>query len=246
MVWIDGSLARRVLVVVSSWTRLGDTGRATGFWLPEAAYPWHAATSAGYAVDIASMAGGRPRADGVDHSDPVQRRFLADPEVRAALGDTPAVAAVDPDDYRAVFLAGGYAAMWDMPGDAALGALVGAIWAGGGIVNAVCHGPAGLLAARRGDGTPLVQGLRVTGFSRDEERKAGMLGVVPLVLPDALSALGARYEAGRSYAARVVADTRVVTGQNPASAPEAARVTMRLAAETGSDKNSYGDRPVAH
>ncbi|OAA29042.1 putative intracellular protease/amidase [Frankia sp. EI5c] len=235
----------RVLVVVSSWTRLGDTGRSTGFWLPEAAYPWWEASAAGYRVDIASIAGGRPQADGVDHSDPVQRLFLGSPDVRDALARTPAVDDVDPAAYQAVFLAGGYAAMWDMPRNAALGALVAAVWSAGGVVNAVCHGPAGLLPARRDDGAPLVQGLRVTGFSRDEEHKASMVDVVPLLLPDALTALGARYESGRSYAPRVVVDSRVVTGQNPASAPEAARITMRLVADAG-HKNSYAPGGGGH
>jgi putative intracellular protease/amidase len=184
----------------------------------------------GYEVDFASIAGGAPRPDGIDYSDPVQRRFLAAVEVQEALTRTPSVAKIDPADYRAVFLAGGYAAMWDMPGHAPLGELVAGIWTAGGIVNAVCHGPAGLLPARRRDGTPLVSGLEVTGFSRDEERKAGMLGILPLLLPDALTALGARYKAGPSFKARVVLDSRIVTGQNPASAPEAARATMRLVA----------------
>ncbi|WP_198535928.1 type 1 glutamine amidotransferase domain-containing protein [Pseudofrankia saprophytica] len=246
MSMIRSSGPPRVLIVVSSWTRLGNTGRATGFWLPEAAYPWWEASAAGYQVDIASILGGRPQADGVDHSDPVQRLFLGSQDVRDALDGTPAVSEVDPADYAAVFLAGGYAAMWDMPDNPALGALVAAVWTAGGVVNAVCHGPAGLLPARRDDGTPLVRGLRVTGFSHDEERKASMIGVVPLLLPDALTALGAHYESGRSYAPRVVVDSRVVTGQNPASAPEAARITMQLVADAASHKKSYGPGLGAH
>ncbi len=88
-----------ILIVLTSHATLGDTGRATGFYVSEAAHPWEVFTKAGHAVSVASVLGGDPPRDGdtAGHED-----FLA------FLGhDTPAVGDVDPSRFGAVFLAGG-------------------------------------------------------------------------------------------------------------------------------------------
>lgn len=213
----------KVLIVVTSHTRLGETGRATGFYFDEMATPYYALADAGHAVEIASIQGGAAAHDpGSVSADPAQRpaavrRFLADPAAMAKLGATLAIDAVDPAAYGAIFLPGGHGTMWDFPTSPALARAVGAIHAAGGVVGAVCHGPAGLVNARRADGEPLVAGLRVNSFTDAEEAAVNLTQAMPFLLQSRLTELGGRFEAGANFTAKAVRDGRLVTGQNPMS-----------------------------
>lgn len=216
-----------VLMILTSHGDLGGV-RPTGFFAGEAAEPWLALTQAGYRVDIATVEPGTPPIDGRDEDDAAQRRFFAavDLDALPALSDLSdhALAA-----YRAVFLAGGHGTMWDFPGEA-VGRAVAAVWAAGGAVAAVCHGPAGLLGARDAEGRPLVAGRRVTGFSNAEEAAVELTEVVPFLLADALGEQGADYAAGDDFTEHVVVDGRLVTGQNPQSAHAAAHALIDVLA----------------
>jgi putative intracellular protease/amidase len=207
-----------ILVVLTSHDRLGDTGRATGFYLPEAAHPWEVFRAAGYQVDLVSPEGGQPPIDGRDDKDPVQQAFLADPEMQAKLADTKRPDQVDPAHYDAILYAGGHGTMWDFPGNEQLAKLGRDIYEVGGVVAAVCHGPAGLLDITLSDGHPLVEGHEVAAFTNEEEAAAGLTDVVPFLLQDALVARGAHHTAAPRFRPHVVVDGRLVTGQNPASA----------------------------
>ncbi|MGF1662883.1 MAG: type 1 glutamine amidotransferase domain-containing protein [Kineosporiaceae bacterium] len=213
------TITRRILLVLTSHDRIGDTGRPTGFYVSEAAHPWLALTERGHTVDVLSVAGGRPPMDGLDPADPVQRRFLDDPAVREALGRTPAAADVDPAGYDAVMFAGGHGTMWDFPGSTPLQLITRDVWERGGVVAAVCHGPAALVDVRLSDGSFLVAGRRMAAFTDSEERAVGLDAVVPFLLSGTLAERGARLEAAADFQAQVVVDGRLVTGQNPASAP---------------------------
>jgi putative intracellular protease/amidase len=210
---------RRILLSLTSHDRIGDTDRTTGYYVSEAAHPWLALTERGHTVDLVSVAGGRPPMDGLDPDDAVQRRFLDDPAVRDALAGTPAAADVDPSGYDAVVFAGGHGTMWDFPDSPALQRITRGVWDAGGIIAAVCHGPAALVNVRLTDGTPLVAGRRMAAFTDSEERAVGLDRVVPFLLSSTLAERGARLEAAPDFQAQVVIDGRLVTGQNPASAP---------------------------
>lgn len=214
----------RVLIVLTSHTQLGGTGRATGFYFDEMAAPYYALASAGHTVDIASIKGGPAVHDPNSvKANPAERpaavqRFLTDPAAMAKLSATPAIAAVDASAYDAVFLPGGHGAMYDFPQSAALAALVSRIYDRGGIVGAVCHGPAGLLNAKRAGGRPLVAGLRVNSFTDAEEEAVGLAGEMPFLLESRLRALGGRFEGAPNFTSKAVRDGRLITGQNPMSA----------------------------
>ncbi|MFC9428380.1 type 1 glutamine amidotransferase domain-containing protein [Streptomyces sp. NPDC056987] len=223
-----GGPARRGLIVVSSVARLPG-GRQAGFWLPEAAYPWRALTSAGWDFAFAGTREGTPTIGGVDRSDLPQRLFLDDGTVRERLAATTTADRCTPADFGIVLIAGGHGAMLDLPEDPRLAGFLTRFHTGGGVVVAVCHGVAALLPARAPGGAPLVAGRRVTGFSRAEEEAAGLAATVPFFLDEALRERGARYEAGEPFAPHVVRDGNLVTGQNPASAAEATALGMRLA-----------------
>jgi dienelactone hydrolase/putative intracellular protease/amidase len=208
----------KILTVLTSHDRLGDTGRTTGFYLSEAAYPWQVFTTAGYQVDLVSPRGGRPPVDGADPSDPVQQAFVGDPEMSAKLAATLRPQEVRAADYDAVFYAGGHGTMWDLPGDTELATIARDIYESGGVVGAVCHGPSGLLNVILRDGAHLVDGKDVAAFTNDEETAVGLTEVVPFLLATALTERGARHSGGPDFAPHVVTDERLVTGQNPASA----------------------------
>lgn len=217
------SSAPTVLMILTSHGDLAGR-RATGFYAGEAAEPWVLLTEAGYQVDVVTVRPGPPPIDGRNEDDPHQRRFFG----AVDLESLPSLADLDSDrlaSYVAVFLPGGHGTMWDFPHQD-VGSAVSIVWASGGVVASVCHGPAGLLAARDEEGRPLVADRAVTGFSNTEERAAGVDDVVPFLLADAMIEQGGRYTAGADFTEHIVTDGRLITGQNPQSAQAAARALI--------------------
>ncbi|WP_432014109.1 type 1 glutamine amidotransferase domain-containing protein [Streptomyces cucumeris] len=208
----------KVALVLTSHDQLGDTGRTTGFYLPEAAHPWKALTDAGYEVDLVSVKGGRPPMDGADLSDPVQQAFLDDPRMAGQLDRTARPQDVTASDYDAVVYVGGHGTMWDFPGNTELAGIARDVYEAGGAVAAVCHGPAGLVDITLSDGSYLVDGKNVAAFTNDEEAAAGLTDVVPFLLQSTLEERGAKHTGAAAFEPHVVVDGRLVTGQNPASA----------------------------
>ncbi|WP_028937805.1 type 1 glutamine amidotransferase domain-containing protein [Pseudonocardia spinosispora] len=223
-------MTTRILIALTSHDRLGDTGRSTGFYVPEAAHPWKVFSEAGYTVDLVSVQGGAPPRDGLDSADPIQGEFLADPRMSAQLAATPRPADVDPAEYDALFYAGGHGTMWDFPDDKALAALARDIYEAGGAVAAVCHGPAGLVNVTLSDGSYLVDGRTVSAFTDAEEGAVGMTEVVPFLLQSTLQARGATHTGAPNFQPHVVVDDRLVTGQNPASARGVAEAVVAVLA----------------
>lgn len=218
----------KILFALTSHDRKGDTGQPTGFYLPEAAHPWAILREQGYAVDFVSPAGGRPPMDGADAADAESRRFLADPNVARQIADTPPPAQVNAADYRALLYVGGHGTMWDFPDDGALARLAVAIYEAGGVLGAVCHGPAGLVNLKLGDGRFLVGGKRLAAFTDDEERAVKLDQVVPFLLATRLRERGAIHVPAPNWQANVVVDGRLVTGQNPASAAGVGQAMAQL------------------
>ena len=218
---------KKILIALTSHDDLAGL-RRTGYYLPEVAHPWRVFTDAGYEVDLVSVAGGEPPMDGADLSDPVQRAFTEDPRMRAALAATPRFADVDPAAYDAVLFAGGHGTMWDFPHDRDLQSVARAVAEQGGVVAAVCHGPAALVGVTLADGRPLVAGKEVAAFTNDEEEAAGLTAHVPFLLQTRLEELGAHHTAAPPFEPHVVTDGRLVTGQNPASATGVAQAVLEV------------------
>lgn len=222
----------RVLMVLTSHAELGDTGRKTGFWLEEFAAPYYVFIDAGVEVTLASPAGGEPPLDPTstepDHQTDATRRFLADEAARQQLAATRPLAEIEPSAFDAVFYPGGHGPLWDLTEDSHSLALIGAMADAGKPVAAVCHGPAVLTGVQRSDGTPLVEGRRVTGFTNSEEAAVGLTEHLPFLLEDRLKALGGSFSRADDWAAHVVVDGSLVTGQNPASSAPAAEALLRL------------------
>jgi putative intracellular protease/amidase len=225
------SVAKRILMIVTSHQRLGTTTTKTGFWLEELAAPYLEFRKQGVQTDIASPAGGKPPADPKSESDPTPavRAFLDDAEVTHKLATTLRLADVA-TDYDAYFVVGGHGVMWDLAEDAALAKLLAHAYEQGRIVAAVCHGPAALVNVRLSNGAYLVQDRRVAGFTNAEEAAVGLAEIVPFALESALRERGAKYESASMWSSFAVRDGNLITGQNPASSVAVAKATLEALA----------------
>ena len=218
----------KILLAVSSHDTLGDTGKRTGYSVSEAAHPYNVFTAAGHEVDFVSVKGGEPPAvvfDG-EEGDPEVVGFLADDTVKAKLVATRPASEVRSEDYAAIFYVGGHGAMWDFPASRDLERIALDIYARGGVVSAVCHGPAALTGMTLPDGSPFLEGKRVTSFSNEEEDTLGLVDVMPFLLEDRMRERGAIHTKAPVYQAHTESCDRVVTGQNPASAAPVARLVV--------------------
>jgi putative intracellular protease/amidase len=207
-----------VLCVVTSPPIRGDSGEPTGFAMVELTHPLAAFGEAGIPTEIASIRGGHPPIDFFDLSDPVNDRFWHDARFREALAHSLVLGEVDPSRYSAVFFAGGHGTMWDFADSPAVQHVIRTIYEAGGIVSAVCHGPAALVNATLSDGSHLVAGKKVAAFTDEEEAEVNYTDVVPFLLATTLKQRGALHQPAPNWTANVVVDGRLITGQNPASA----------------------------
>ena len=207
-----------VLFVLTSHAVKGNTGEATGYYLGEVTHPLAELEDAGIAVEFASIQGGEPPVDGLDLADAVNARYWNNQAFRAKLRRTQRLADVDASKYSAIYFAGGHGTMWDFPTSADVPGLTRQIYEAGGVVAAVCHGPAALVNVTLSDGSYLVAGKNVSAFTDSEERAVKLEKVVPFLLASTLAQRGATHHPAADFTSKVVVDGRLVTGQNPQSA----------------------------
>jgi putative intracellular protease/amidase len=222
----------KILIVLTSHDKLGDTGKPTGFWLEEFAAPYYVFKDAGAEIVLASPKGGQPpldpKSDEPDAQTEMTRRFNDDAEARSLLASTRKLGEVSAQDFDAVFYPGGHGPMWDLSASPTSIALIESFIKAGKPVAAVCHAPAALVGVRGEDGEYLVKGKRVTGFTNTEEEAVQLTEVVPFLLEDKLKELGGEYSKGPDWSSYVLVDGLLVTGQNPASSEEGARELLKL------------------
>ena len=220
----------KVLMVLTSHNQLGATGKLTGFWLEEFAAPYYVLAGAGVEITLASPNGGQPPLDPKSDEPAFQTeatvRFKQDQEAEAALANTLKLKDVSADDYDAVFYPGGHGLMWDLVEDRFSIALLEKMYSSGKLIAAVCHAPAVLRNAKAPDGTPLVRGKAVTGFSNTEEAAVELSAVVPFLLEDALIAEEANYSKELDWRPYAITDGSLITGQNPASSELVAKTLL--------------------
>ena len=219
-----------ILMVLTSHDELGATGKKTGFWLEEFAAPYYVFKDSGAGITLASPKGGQPPLDPksseTDFQTAATERFQADREAQAALAHTAKLNQISPADYDALFYPGGHGPLWDLAEDSDSIALIESMHAHGKPVAAVCHAPGVFRHARSADGSPLVQGKSVTGFSNTEECAVGLTDVVPFLVEDELQKKGGKYSKGPDWQPYSVCDGNLITGQNPASSEAAARALL--------------------
>ena len=220
----------KILMVLTSHDRLGDTGQPTGFWLEEFAAPYYVFKDAGAQVTLASPQGGQPpldpKSDTPDAQTDATRRFRQDPAAQQALATTRRLGDVALADHDAVFYPGGHGPLWDLADSKVSVALIESALASRKPVAAVCHAPGVLRDAKTPAGEPLVRGRRVTGFADSEEQAVGLADVVPFLVEGMLKQAGGDYSKAADWQPHVVTDGLLITGQNPASSAPAAQALL--------------------
>lgn len=220
----------RVLMVLTSHDQLGNTGEKTGFWLEEFAAPYYVFKDAGAQITLASPKGGQPpldpKSDLPDFQTAATERFKNDEQSQAALASTVKLADVDASQFDAVFYPGGHGPLWDIVSDAHSIDIIEKLAAAGKPVGVVCHATAALLNAKAADGSALVAGKKVTGFSNTEEEAVQLTEVVPFLLEDALKEKGGLYDKGADWGSFVLEDGALISGQNPGSSEAAAQAVL--------------------
>jgi putative intracellular protease/amidase len=221
----------KILMVLTSHDRLGNTGRKTGFWLEEFAAPYYVFKDAGAQIVVASPKGGQPpidpKSDEPANQTPAMTRFKSDKAAQAVLAHTVTLAEVDAKQFDTVFYSGGHGPMWDLAEDKKSISLIEEFYNSEKPVAAVCHAP-GVLHHAMYRGQPLVKGKRVTGFANSEEEAVHLTNVVPFLVEDELKRLGGKYEKVSDWESFAITDGRLITGQNPASSTAAAKALLRL------------------
>ena len=222
----------KILMVLTSHDQLGDTGKKTGFWLEEFAAPYYVFKDAGADITLASPKGGQPPLDPASDTNDAQTdataRFKKDDAAQKALANTHVLSDIADDGFDAIFYPGGHGPLWDLAEDADSRGLIEAFAATDRPVGAVCHAPAVFKHPKAANGTPLVSGRKVTGFTNTEEDGVGLTEIVPFLVEDMLKDNGATYSKGPDWGSFVVVDGKLVTGQNPASSAEAAKKLLAL------------------
>lgn len=220
----------KVLVVLTSHSDLGDTGQKTGFWIEEFAAPYYLMADAGVELTLSSPKGGQPpidpKSDSPENQTPATKRFHADEALSEKLANTVKLSEVKEGEYDAVFYPGGHGPLWDLAEDKNSISLIESFYQNNKPIAFVCHAPAALVGVKGANGEPLVKGKQVTGFSNTEEEAVELTKVVPFLLEDELKKLGATYSKGADWASHVMKDGLLITGQNPGSSEEAAKVLL--------------------
>lgn len=221
----------KVLMVLTSHSELGNTGRKTGFWLEELAAPYYTFKDAGVEVLLASPKGGQPPLDPKSNEPANQteqtHRFEADAAATAQLANTVRLDNINQADFDTVFYPGGHGPLWDLAEDKVSIALIESFIAANKPVALVCHAPGVLRHVQTTNGRPLVEGKKVTGFTNSEEAAVELTDIVPFLVEDELKAKGGLYSKGDDWASYVVRDGLLITGQNPGSSSAAAALLMQ-------------------
>ncbi|QQE13634.1 DJ-1/PfpI family protein [Planctomycetota bacterium] len=217
-----------ILIAVTSHPTLGNTGKPTGYFLSEVSHAYYTFKAAGFNVKFVSPQGGTVPVTGKDTQDTYNIRFLNDPDAQAAIKETLSPQQVTPHHFRAIYYAGGHGTMWDFPDNKPLQDIATKIYEFGGVVSAVCHGPAGLVNIKLSNDQYLISGKEISAFTNEEEQSMNLDNVVPFPLETKLKERGANFRKVDNFQPISVTDDRIVTGQNPASALSVAEETVHL------------------
>ena len=222
----------KILMVLTSHSELGNTGKKTGFWIEEFAAPYYLFQEAGAEITLASPKGGQPpidpTSDKPENQTPATIKFKADEKLQETLSQTKKLSDISQEDFDAVFFPGGHGPLWDLTNDNDSIKLIEAFWSNKKPVAAVCHAPAVLLNVKDENDDALVKGKKVTGFTNSEEEAVQLTDIVPFLLEDELKSKGGIYSNKEDWASYVVTDGLLITGQNPQSSEAAAEELLKM------------------
>ncbi|HEY7156003.1 MAG TPA: hypothetical protein VH575_18715 [Gemmataceae bacterium] len=237
---MSASLPRKALIAITSYNGVFyPDGKRTGLFFTEALHPFQALTEAGFEVDLATETG----TFGFDeHS--LEKQFLTDEDEAAyknpahpfmvkLTSQLKKASNIKKEEYGLFFASAGHASIYDYPQARGLQSIAEDIWARGGIVSAVCHGPAILPGVLDGEtGKSIIAGKTVTGFTTEGEIFLHVLDKIKQdkvpTIEEGAAKVGAKYVAPpHPFDDFSLVDGRVVTGANPASAHSTAEKAIK-------------------
>lgn len=222
----------KIVIVLTSHSKLGDTDQKTGFWIEEFATPYYIFKEAGAQITLATPNGGQapidPKSDTPENQTESTIRYKKDESLLSLMANTIKLQDVSAKNFDAVFYTGGHGPLWDLATDKNSIKLIEDFWDAKKPVATVCHAPSVLLNVKDEDGEFLVKGKKVTGFSNTEEIAVQLDTIVPFLLEDELKNKGGIYSKKEDWASYVVKEGLLITGQNPASSAEVAKELLAL------------------
>uniref|UniRef100_A0A0B6Y982 DJ-1/PfpI domain-containing protein n=1 Tax=Arion vulgaris TaxID=1028688 RepID=A0A0B6Y982_9EUPU len=223
----------KVLIVLTSTDKFPSTGKPTGWYLPELAHPFKVLVDSGKVTfDSISPKGGKAPLDQDSvvqfKDDAACQWFLKDAKAQELVNNTKTPSQVKASDYHAVLYPGGHGPMFDLATDTSIAKIAAEVYEKGGVVAAVCHGPAALVPIKLSNGDSIVKGKKVTCFTNDEEDAVALSKYMPFMLETKLQELGATFNKAENWAENVVVDGKLITGQNPASSAKLGKSILQL------------------
>lgn len=221
----------KILIIVTSVSKYANGKLETGLWLSELTHIYHLAKEQGFGITIASTQGGNTPIDPESLKpmvlDKMTKSYWEDHSFRELLKHTKSLSEVSGEQFDCVYLAGGHGTMYDFPNEATLQKIIREHYENNKIVSAVCHGVGGLLNVKLSNGDYLIKDRTITGFNWFEESLARRKKEVPFNLEAELKKRTTKYEkAFIPMTSKVVVDGNLITGQNPFSSKEIAKVIM--------------------
>ena len=220
----------KILIVLTSHSKLGNTNEKTGFWIEEFTTPYYVLADAGAEITIASPKGGQPPVDPkselADAQSPSTVRFYKDNVLIDKVANSLKLDSINQEDYDDVFYPGGHGPLWDLVTDKNSIQLIESFYQHQKPIAFVCHAPSALINAKAENGEALVKGKNLTGFSNTEEEAAKLSKIVPFLLENELTKLGAHYSKASDWTSHVKQDGLLITGQNPASSGAVAKLLL--------------------
>lgn len=233
---------KKVLIIASNLEDMGDPDKhdaRNNLW--EFAPPYHIFVSHGYAVDFASPVGGVVpfMMDPIGISSyTIKYEGFLDRANNSLKPDQ-----VNPRDYAAVFIGGGYGTLFDVASNQKLLDVMAKIYERGGVIGSCGHGAGAFANVKLKDGKFLVQGKRVAGFPNSTERekewaKQGTL--LPFLVEDQLRKNGALIINKDNISDKhdVIIDDRVVSTMFLPSAALVAKEMLILLEKNGKSGKS--------
>ncbi|GFO38206.1 thiamine biosynthesis protein thij [Plakobranchus ocellatus] len=198
-------MGKRILIILTSQATLGATDHKTGWYLPELAHPLKVLFDAGYkdVIDSVSPKGGvaplDPSSVEAFKDDPSCQWLLKDADAQKLINQTKQPGSIVSSDYCAVIYPGGHGPMFDLASNADIGKVASDVYKNGGLVAAVCHGPAGLIPVKDESGNPIVKGRKVTSFTNAEEDAVKLTALMPFPLETKLKELGGNFQGKANF-----------------------------------------------
>ncbi len=213
---------KKVLMVTTSHSKMGDLNEKTGLWLSELTHPYYSILDENIIIDIVSITGGEIPIDpnSVAEKDLLNDRFLADDNLKNIMKNSTSLRDVNIKEYDSIVFAGGHGTMWDFPNDSNVQNKILDVYSRNGVIGAICHGVAALINVKDNDGQNIIRDKEVTGFSNNEEKIVGLTDVMPFSLEDSLVKVGAKYSSALEWQSCVKNDAKIITAQNPQSATD--------------------------